>query len=231
MNANDICKVVLGVIASVGGIGGVIVLCIKFAAGIIASHLEQKYSLDMQKELENYKAELSRAVEGYKTVLDKELEKYRATLENKNYVTKTRFDTEFSIFRELNKLTFEMVKRANILVPAGYAHVPADESKRKEYEQKNYEICAHATVAMQDYLQQNSPFVPKKFCDLAGELLSLCNQQLEAYAKRFDVLNFAPKEEKERFTSEDYKRARTIIDKYEVLVEEMRNYLSTLDVI
>ena len=84
MNANDICKVVLGVIASVGGIGGVIVLCIKFAAGIIASRLEQKYSLDMQKELENYKAELSRAVEGYKTVLDKELEKYRATLENKN---------------------------------------------------------------------------------------------------------------------------------------------------
>lgn len=61
--------------------------------------------------------------------------------------------------------------------------------------------------------------------------MSLCNQQLEAYAKRFDVLNFAPKEEKERFTSEDYKRARTIIDKYEVLVEEMRNYLSTLDVI
>lgn len=228
---NDIYKIIFGVVASVGGIGAVIIACIKFASGMIATRLEQKYSVKVEKELESYRSSLNKEFESYKATLDKELEQYRAALESKNYVSKTRFDTEFSIFRKLNELTFNMVRCSNTLVPAGYAQYPANETARKKYEEKCYEQCAQATNLMRNYLYQNSPFFPKSFYDSGIELLSLCTQQIDAYTKRFDVLYIASKEDKESFTLDDYKRAKIILDKYDLFVDNIRIYLSTLDVI
>ena len=42
---NELWKIVLGVVASVGGIGVVIVAAVKFSADIIAKRLEEKYTL------------------------------------------------------------------------------------------------------------------------------------------------------------------------------------------
>ena len=83
----DICKIVLGILTSVGGIGAIIIVIVKFSSNIIAKGLEEKYRLTLNKELEEYKSKLS----------------------NKTYISKTKFDTEFSIFRELSKAFFEMV--------------------------------------------------------------------------------------------------------------------------
>jgi len=52
---NELWKIVLGVVASVGGIGVVIVAAVKFSADIIAKRLEEKYTLKMNKELEKYR--------------------------------------------------------------------------------------------------------------------------------------------------------------------------------
>lgn len=73
--------IILAVIASAGGIGGIIFLTIKFSANIIAERLEKKYTLK----------------------IDKELEKYKLSLESKIYISKTKFDTEFGIYRELSR--------------------------------------------------------------------------------------------------------------------------------
>ena len=85
---NEVSKVVLAVLTSVGGISGLLILTIKISVNTIAERLEQKYSLK----------------------LDKELEKYKSNLDNKIYISKTKFDTEFNIYRELSKVFFEMVK-------------------------------------------------------------------------------------------------------------------------
>ncbi len=41
-------------------------------------------------------------MEDYKKEINKEMEQYRTILANKNYVSKTRFDAEFTIYRELS---------------------------------------------------------------------------------------------------------------------------------
>lgn len=50
--------IILAVIASAGGIGGIIFLTIKFSANIIAERLDKKYTLKIDKELEKYKSSL-----------------------------------------------------------------------------------------------------------------------------------------------------------------------------
>ena len=81
---DEIWKIIFGVVASVGGIGAVIVAAVKFSVNIIAKRLVEKYTLKMNKELE----------------------KYRGGLDNKIYISKTKFDTEFSIYRELSRSFF-----------------------------------------------------------------------------------------------------------------------------
>ena len=66
---DELWKIVLGVLASVGGVGVVIVAAVKFSADIIAKRLEEKNTLKMNKELE----------------------KYRVGLDNKIYISKTKF--------------------------------------------------------------------------------------------------------------------------------------------
>ena len=50
MDWNDIWKIVLTIVASFGGIGGIILAVVKFSSGIIAERLSQKYELKLQKE-------------------------------------------------------------------------------------------------------------------------------------------------------------------------------------
>lgn len=76
-----VSEIVLSVLASVGGIGIVFTAVIKFSSDFIAKRLEERYSLK----------------------LNKELEKYKSMVESKNYISKTKFDTEFEIYRNLSK--------------------------------------------------------------------------------------------------------------------------------
>ena len=52
---NNVWQIILGVVASVGGIGTVIVLIIKFSVNMIAKALEERYTLKLNKELELYR--------------------------------------------------------------------------------------------------------------------------------------------------------------------------------
>lgn len=76
------------VLMSAGGIGGIIIAVTKWSSGIIADRLSKSYQLQ----------------------LDKELEKYKHNLENRRYVTQTQYDIEFSVYRDLTKSLFLVVK-------------------------------------------------------------------------------------------------------------------------
>ena len=68
-------------IVSAGGIGAIIIGVIKFTSNSIADALSKKYELKLNKELELYKA----------------------GVENKIYISKTKCDTEFQLYRQLSK--------------------------------------------------------------------------------------------------------------------------------
>lgn len=209
MNWDEIWKIVLGVLASVGGIGGIILAIVKFSSNIIAKRLEEKYTLK----------------------LNKELEKYKSNLDNKIYISKTKFDTEFSIYRELSKAFFEMVKTISLMIPSGYATYPAGKKDKKEYENKLYSNASKTTVLAQDVLNSNAPFIPNDLFEKYNEILGLCRVQLGVFEDRWNVLYLAPQEEKENFSIEDYKRTSEINDKNKALNTNIREYLSKLDVL
>ena len=200
--------VILAVIASAGGIGGIIVLVVKFSANKIADCLEKRYTLK----------------------LDKEIEKYKSTLESKIYISKTKFDTEFSIYRELSKAFFDVVKDITTMIPDGFATYPADKEQRKEYEHNLYFKAQESALLAQDTLNANAPFIPEDFFKRYNEILGLCKHQIIVFQKRWNVLYFASQDEKEAFSMEDYKCSESIREQFEKLNSTIREYISKLDV-
>lgn len=59
----------------------------------------------------------------------------------------------------------------------------------------------------------------------------MCNLQLEAYTKRFNVGYLAPQAEKEKFDREDYQRTRDINSKLKELTQGIRTYLIESEVL
>lgn len=209
MSGDDVSKIVLGILTSLGGIGGVILIVIKFSSDTIAKRLEEKYSLRLNKELENYKSKL----------------------DSKTYISKAKFDTEFSVYRELSKSFFEMAKTITAMIPSGFARYPADPEARKEYENELYSKALQATVIAQDALFSNASFISNELYDKYDEILMLCRQQLSSFEERWNVYYLAPQSEKESFSRDDYKRSREINEKLKELNQMIREYLSKIDVI
>jgi len=168
-------QIALASIISAGGIGGIIVAVIRFSANQITERLNKKYEMTLSKELEKYRTELSK----------------------KEYVSKTRFDTEFSIYRELSKAFFTMVRDINSLVPAGYNERPADENAYREYQEKCWHASEKSHQIAAETLIQNAPFISEELYNDFNELLVLSRQQIGAYTKRYNVLYIASREEKE----------------------------------
>lgn len=207
MNWQEIGSIALAIVASAGGIGGIIVLAVKSSVNIIAERLEEKYSLKLEKELE----------------------RYRSNLENKIYISKTKFDTEFSIYRELSRTFFDMVKNVGFLFPPGFTKRPADEIERKEYEHDLYAKALDSTVLAQDTLNANAPFIPEDFFKKYNELLGLCKMQISEFEDRDNILKFPPNEAG-AIRKENYNRSRDIRKQFEQLNSEIRDYISKLDV-
>lgn len=204
----DVGQIAVACIASAGGIGAIIIGVVKFSANKIADRMNAKFEATLNKELEKYKTELSK----------------------KEYVSKTRFDAEFSIYRELSKAFFNMARDINSLVPAGYNERPADKEAYEKYQEECWHASSQSVQIAQETLVQNAPFISEELYNDFLELVTLTRLQISAYTKRFNVLYLAPRVEKESFTMEDYKRAREITEKFDALNRKIRNYLASLDV-
>lgn len=209
MNWDDIWKIIFGFLVSTGVIGGVILAVIKSSMNLIAKRLEEKYTLK----------------------LNKELEKYKSGLDNKIYISKTKFDAEFSIYRELSKAFFEMVKGINAMIPAGYATYPADKEVRKKYETECYKKASETVVLAQDTLNSNAPFISNDLFEKYDEILILCKIQLRVFEDRWNVFFFVPQEEKGSLSTEDYLRTEKIHEKFKTINTNIREYLSKIDVL
>lgn len=209
MNWNDIWKIVLCVISSAGGIGAVIAIVIKFCSDFIAEQVMKKYENKLQKDLE----------------------KYKSGLDNKVYITKAKFDAEFELYRNLSSSFFEAVKAVTTMIPAGYAIYPADKEDRKKYENELYDKASSATVAAQDILCCNIAFIPKELYEKYNEILGLCRQQVGTFQNRWNVNYLATQEEKEHFSHEDFQCSREILAKFNTLNDELRDYISKLDIL
>ena len=218
MTAETVAQIVLACIVSAGGIGGIIICVIKFSANRIADALSLKYQASLDKELETYKKSLQ-----------EELEKQKTGLNKKEYISKTRFDTEFQIYRDISIAFFDLVRAINMLIPNGYAKVPASEEARKKQENENLSEALKKAENAQDVLNRNAPFIPEKFYDLYDSLLRKCIIQTDVIMEKFNILNLDP--EKGTPNTEDYLRTGEINEEFKANNNTIREYLASLDVI
>lgn len=207
MNWVEISQIAATAILSAGGVGCIIVGVVSFSVKKIADRMDKKFQVSLDKQLEKYKSDLSK----------------------KEYVSKTKFETEFVLYRELSLDFADMIKSINILVPI-YAKVPADKNARLEYEKKCYESALPAVAKAQNTLNSNIPFISEEICNGYEELLDLSILQLDEYEDRFNVLDLRPQQEKEMFSRDAYKRTHEINKKWKKLNHTIRTYISNLDV-
>ena len=158
MSWGDVWKIVLASIASMGGIGVVVFGVIKFAGNHIAERLARKYELKLSKELEAFKGARDKKV----------------------YISKTRFDAEFQIYRELSGSFFKLLKDCSFVHQKG-RYVPSNVDNINEYikreDIKCYNAFVSSMVEAQDMLYKNSPFIEEGFNKMFVEILELCRKQ------------------------------------------------------
>lgn len=151
---------------------------------------------------------------------DKEFERYKSLLGNKTYVSKVRFDAEFGIYQKLSKSFFEMAKNITFLIPMGISDSYTD----KEAQNTLYERAMTTTEIAQDILYESSPFISESIFEKYKELLELCHTQIIVY--EIWKTNGASG----RFKNEDYLRSENIMKKLRSLNNDVRMYLSELEV-
>lgn len=205
---DSLLKLMGSVVLSLGGGAAVALFIFHFMAERLAERLKGKYQLE----------------------LDKKIEGYKANLDNKKYVTKTKFDTEFDLYRRLSKAYFEMIKCISVMIPQGYTMIPADEETRKKVDEEHYDAARKAVVVAQDELNGNAAFIPESFYNRYEEIRKLCVMQLDEFEERWNVGTLMPQREK-KISKEAYKRTGEINEKFRELNGELRKYLDELDVI
>lgn len=206
--ADKILKIVLAVLASFGGISGIFYLVVKKSSEIIAERLKKKYDLKLNEELERYKA----------------------NIDNKIYISKTKFDAEFDIYRRLSKVFFDLVKNISILIPAGVVYLPADQEKQRQLDNENYLAAKKSYIIAQVELISNAPFIPERFYNEYKNIQKLCKEQLDEFDLR-SIPSLSTQEEKETISKDARKITTDINVKFKNLNNEIREYLNSLDVI
>ena len=216
----NLWEIILAVGASLGGTTACILIIVKWASKLLTEKIQKDYDLKLTERLESYKAEI-----------DKDLEQHRSALGNKNYITQKKFDAEFEMYRDLANAYYRLVKEAVSLIPAGYTMEPADKKVRDEMYDKVYEDLRKEIFTAQDLLFRYAPFIQKEIYDGYYEILNLCNQNMFAYARRWNKGDFRSREDKEAFTDKDYKRSNEINQKYDAVNSKIREYLQSLEVL
>lgn len=209
---NIVILVSVASIISAGGIGGIVIAVIKFLSNYIADNLAKKYENKLERALEKYKSELSK----------------------KEYVSKTRFDAEFSIYKELSEknisMVFEAGEAAKIVQGISYTD---DEISSIILRFQN--IIDDARLTNTRYAPFINEGIFKDFCLLVektNEILSLLNiWNMNRNGKHFSLVN----------DSEDYhdqsvvqlaivNKQKEIMTDSNNLLSTLREYLSNLDV-
>lgn len=213
MDLDTIWKAALAVITAAGGYGAVALLVIKFSSGFIADKLQKKYELKLSKELEEYKS-----------TLDEKLEKYKSSLESKTYISKTRFDAEFNIYKDLSKAFFTMNTCIMSMIQAGDVYSSFDEVIRMKKQGEEIDNVINAIEDAQNCLYQNTPFIPEVFVTKYQELLELANKFYCDFVHKWAGKNLS-------INIKDYEKGAEIKIKLMDLNTDIRNYLLTLDVL
>ncbi len=160
----------------------------------------------------------------------KELEQVKVHLLNKNYISKTRFDIEIQLYRELSGLFFELVKNVQSIIPNGIAHYPSDAEERQALEERYHSDVVHSLNSARECLYKNAPFMPEDFHNRYMDIVVKCHAQVALHELELAARK-SPSNKEHIIKAEHFVKTREIIESYKVLNNDLRAYLSKLDVV
>jgi len=212
-------ELLTAIITSAGGIGAIVWVLVKSISKYVVDDINRNYQLQLDKELEQYKQELDLS----KTVKS-------SVVESKQYITKTKFDIELQVYRELSQRFMEMVKCCRFLFTD--EHYYFDDKYGKEFWIKKSLDAIEAVDSAQTVLYENAAFIPEEMYDEYCDILTRCQDivlALEPLAPKSAI----PWEEKDKL---EYTQAlsittQEILDKFDSLNNKLRMYLNHLDII
>lgn len=209
MDWASIWKIVLAIISSVGGAGVIIIGLSKFLSERIAERLQANYQLEIDKRLEEYKAEI----------------------EQTKYIKQAYFDKEMLIYQELCEKFNEMIECVSFLFPYGMTLASQYEDENELLKNCNEKLknagekYRIASIA----LFSKAAFIPKDFYAKFDELRIKANQQI------FDYNSYNPwamkqcsDPEESKYKRECVKRTQEIFNQWDNLIDELREYLKVL---
>ena len=210
MNWSEAWKIVVTGIISIGGASALIFAIVKFSAEKIADRLSRKYEYLLNEKLEAYKSELDK----------------------KNYISKARFDLEFSIYGEISEALLIAVEDCFWLFPVTMDKIPIDKDKAEEKYNKRYCDANNSVVKLQHILRSKAPFISeelyndfmkvKEFLTIQVNMYPFCGP-LEREKSTFN-------ETKAKAEQEAWDRNEEIQKMHNEIVIKMRSYFEALEI-
>lgn len=212
-------EIFVSVIASAGGLGAILWISIKSVSKYLVEDLNKKYQLQLDKQLEEYKK-----------TLDIEKSVHNSMLSNKVYITKSKFDVELAVYRDLSRLFMVMTKSCSFLFTEDNYYYDGEHSQ--EFWVKKSLDAIHAVDEAQNILYQNASFIPESLYLQYEQVLQKCQDivlALEPLAH--NSFGSTEAEEKKKYVDLQKLCAKDILEDYDRLCKQLRDYLNRLDVL
>lgn len=200
-------NLVVAIMISFGGAGGIIWAVVKWCGDILADKLSQKYAHQLEGELE----------------------KYRVLLDKKKYIGNKRFDLEFSIYRELSGGIIDMTEAIYFLFPT-LDFVPEKEEEKRKVFIERYKLAIRSYNKTSKIIMKNAAFIPVSFYEKCINLRRLCSIQM-TNAKIFIIDEDCNKNIDAMYQDfrESWKNSQKLLELRDAFMQDLRIYLQTLE--
>lgn len=218
MDQNTVFNIIFTAIASVGGAGAIVAVCVRFASRRLSEAMLKKYQTKLEKDIERYKSEL-----------DREAERYRTKLNRLTFVNQRQFDTEFTAYQALFDSLFDFSAHTANLYPA-FDQLPIGENEKKEMYRQRYADYRTAFNRFSETLEKNAPFIPKENYDLFSELRAEAHEIACMYSEIRIIDDPVYRTDYNAIARDNYKNTRKFNKDVDAAKDAIRDYLSTLKV-
>lgn len=152
----------------------------------------------------------------------------RVKNDNRLYISKTQYDLEFGIYRELSKKAFSLIVDLSIIYTNSHFRTN-DEKKNPAEEIRHFKNVTNDICDVQDILHENAPFIPESIYDKYDELYSLAKEQFWVYLD--DMKKCLENNLPLPITDESKERVERIDALYSSINKELRKYLFSLAIV
>jgi hypothetical protein len=169
MTVADAWSVALAVLASLGGGGLIVASLSSWLGNVWASRILEKDRAKYATEIERLKADLDRATRQFQGEIEKTL-----------FVTKTHFETEFQILREIwQEVSVVRASMAQLRPKTGIVDVRQTKEERLA---ECFQVYVLDVLRLIHTVDHNSPFYPKEIYETLDQLIHVAIRERDDIA-------------------------------------------------